>query len=101
MTAIEGRRLWGELHEFARGSKLRHDQLTFFPRWLAEVEQTLGCVSCFWKVERFCKLWPVAYGEEFELWATCLHDYVNKEMGRNLVYPDLTLAPLKAKGIIQ
>lgn len=93
--------LWSELHEFANKVKVGQDQLLFMSTWLHKSFMALGCVSCWFKVKRFCDLWPIAYGEELYLWSICLHDYVNKEMGKPLFYPELTLAPLRAKGILQ
>lgn len=95
------RALWLELHEFAKKVKVRHDQLSFIAVWLRDTHDALDCGSCWNKLVWFCKKWPIAYGEEFYLWSICLHDYVNKEMGRPLFYPELTLAPLTARDIIQ
>lgn len=100
MDQATARRMWYCLHRFARREKARVNQVAFVEKWLSDVEAKLGCTSCFWKVKRFCDLWPVAYGEELWLWSICLHDYVNKELGRSLFHPDITLAPLMAKGII-
>lgn len=93
--------MWQELHEFAGIKKDILDQISFVENWLQAVHEEIDCNSCWWKVRNFCRLWPVAYGEDLYLWSICLHDYVNKEMGKPLFYPDLTLAPLKARGIIQ
>lgn len=95
------RQLWHELHTRAECWKFDLDQKTFVANWLSDVEDTLGCASCWSKVKLFCKLYPVDYGQELWLWSICLHDYVNKEMGHPLFYPDLTLAPLRLKGLIQ
>lgn len=101
IDANTARHFWNELHTNAKGLKSNLDQKRFMANWLLDVEAALGCSSCWGKVKRFCARWPVAYGEELWLWSICLHDYVNKEMGRPLFYPDITLAPLKQKGIIQ
>lgn len=93
--------LWSELHAESKELRSELAQMMFMTRWLEEAKACLGCSSCWQKVERFCTLWPVAYGEDLWLWSICLHDYVNKEMGKPLFYPDLTLAPLTAKGIVQ
>lgn len=93
--------LWIELHAHAKELQSETAQRMFMTRWLAEAEKATGCTSCWKKVERFCRLWPVAYGAGLWLWSVCLHDYVNKELGKGLFYPQLTLAPLFAKGIIQ
>lgn len=95
------RRLWSELHTAAKGLKSNLDQISFMVKWMDEAKDAIECTSCWAKVKRFCGLWPIAYGEELWLWSICLHDYVNKELGRPLFRPDLTLAPLLAKGIIQ
>ena len=95
----KARWLWKELHEF--NSKVSLDQVSFMCQWLPSVKFLLGCESCFRKLEYFMRLWPVEYGEGFQTWGICLHDYVNKELGRNLFYPDLTRPLLAAKGIIQ
>lgn len=101
MDALIGRALWFELHSKAGELKVDLGQISFMADWSARAEAALGCRSCWWKVERFCKLWPIAYGADFYLWSICLHDYVNKELGRPFFFPELTLAPMTAKGIIQ
>lgn len=99
MSPQTGNALWAQLHLVAKQTTARQE--VFFPVWMDRVKFNLGCVSCGKKLDWFCKLWPVAYGKEFWLWSICLHDYVNKEMGRPLFHPDLTLAPLRSKGLIQ
>lgn len=93
--------LWSELHSMAREEISPSSQRMFMQRWLEETKALAACPSCWWKVERFCTHWPVAYGADLWLWSVCLHDYVNKELGKPLFYPELTLAPLTAKGILQ
>lgn len=95
-----GRLLWAQLHMFA-AQRASDAQKAFLPVWLERVKFNLGCVSCYKKTERFISLWPPDFGKGFELWANCLHDYVNKELGKPLWAPHLTLEPLKLKGIIQ
>ncbi len=101
MHADTGRALWFAIHNYAELIKDEQRQREVFALWVKDVELTIGCKSCFKKLERFMKLWPVAYGEGLYLWSICLHDFVNKELGRKLFYPELTLAPLMQKGIIQ
>lgn len=101
MDANRGRRLWQILHLYAKHQKSGLDQQIFYSEWLAEVKKEIGCESCFNKVVWFVKKWPVDYGEGFYLWSICLHDYVNKELGRKLFFPELTLEPLRKYGIIQ
>lgn len=101
MDVAKARRLWIDLHDFAQRVKVRHDQLSFMDNWLNEAHSIVDCASCWWKVVRFCNLWPIEYGDGLYLWSICLHDYVNKELGRVLFYPDLTLEPLIKRGIIQ
>jgi len=93
--------LWSELHAHAKELQSPTAQRMFLTRWLAEAKAVSGCTSCWKKVERFCQLWPVDYGDGLWLWTICLHDYVNKDLGKPLFYPQLTLAPLLEKGIIQ
>lgn len=91
------RRLWEQLHTFARGQKISQD--LFLNAWLADVQSMLNCETCFKKLVRFVQLWPP--DSDLNLWAICLHDYVNKEMGKPLFFPELTLAPLFKRGITQ
>ena len=99
MRAEVGNALWESLHQAARFTVA--EQQTFFPSWLEMVRAQLGCKSCEWKLDRFMRLWQVDYGEGFYMWSICLHDYVNKELGKGLFFPNLTLAPLAYYGIIQ
>lgn len=101
IDALKTRKLWYELHTFAKEIKVSSAQLSFVENWLQRAHATLGCPSCWWKVRNFCRAWPVSYGDDLYLWSICLHDYVNKEMGKALFYPELTLAPLRLRGIIQ
>lgn len=101
MDASRGRQLWRVLHLYASHPNVSLDQQIFFSEWLAEVQKSLGCESCFKKVVWFQVKWPVDYGENFYLWSICLHDYVNKELGRPLFLPNLTLEPLTKRGILQ
>ncbi len=108
MDVTRARQLWHDLHHFADiaaiyvdNVEVDLDQQGFMSNWFAHVKATLECSSCWRKVEYFCRLWPVAYGDGLRLWSICLHDYVNKELGRPLYHPDLTLAPLTEKGIVQ
>lgn len=94
-------RLWSELHTAAKELKTGLDQISFMAKWAIEAEAALGCGSCWKRVKWFCSKYPITYGSELWLWTICLHDFVNKEVGRPLFYPDLTLARLKLKGIIQ
>lgn len=100
MHATEGRRLWKGLHTFAENVFDGNTQRMFFSLWFSEVEGALGCSSCFRKLKWFREKWPEDYGQGFGLWSQCLHDYVNKELGKPLFLPDLTLAPLRLRGII-
>lgn len=97
----KARMLWGELHSFGKQEHTLSQQMLFFAEWLASVEAMLGCATCFKKVKLFLSKWPVDYGEGFHLWGICLHDYVNKDLGRNLFYPQFTIAPLTSRGILQ
>jgi len=101
MHQITAHILWLELHTEAKRLKSNLAQKMFMLAWMAEAKASLGCSSCWQKVEWFCQHWPVAYGKDLWLWSICLHDYVNKELGKPLFYPQLTLAPLTRKGIIQ
>lgn len=101
MDAVKGRQLWRVIHLYAKHPNVSQDQQIFYSEWLAEVKNVIGCESCFKKVKWFEQKWPVEYGEHFYLWSICLHDYVNKELGRALFFPDLTLEPLKQHCILQ
>ena len=98
MTPEVGTGLWIELHE---GVKVSLDQKMFVSAWLTKAKGLLGCSSCWIKVNRFLKLWPVDSIENGVLWAACLHDFVNKELGKPLHLPNITLAPLRQRGIFQ
>lgn len=98
IDANKARLLWHELHEFM-GTE--DQQKAFFSAWLSRVELMLGCASCFKKVRQFVSYWPVDYGEGFHFWGICLHDSVNKDLGRSLFYPEITVAPLTRRGILQ
>ncbi len=100
INVLIARELWRQLHIFAGLKKPLRAQEVFLGDWLENVEAQLDCGSCFRKVKRFLKLWPIEYGEGLWLWSVCLHDYVNKELGRALFLPHLTLAPLRTRGII-
>lgn len=101
MTAATGRELWKKIHSFSKGSTSVSEQEVFFSYWMAEVESALSCKSCFQKVKWFLKQWPVSFGGNFHLWILCLHDYVNKEMGKPYHFPHLTLDLLTQHGIVQ
>lgn len=102
IDAIKARVLWYELHLFQSGQKIDLDQQkTFFAGWLVRVENLLDCSTCFRKLKWFLSKWPVDYGEGFHTWGICLHDFVNKQLGRKLFYPEISLAPLTKHGIIQ
>lgn len=98
MDAKAGNELWKQLHEFA---ETRRYAGLFFEKWMLEVKANIGCETCFKKLHWFLKKWPVDYGNGFQLWAWSLHDFVNKELGRPLYYPEKTLEPLMQRGIIQ
>lgn len=99
MHVDTARGLWAALHRYSQKSE--REQRIDFHFWLIEVESTIGCETCFRKLQWFLKMWPVEFGEHFWLWSICLHDFVNKQLGRKLFYPDLTVEPLTAKGIFQ
>lgn len=101
MDTATAHNLWNELHMQSERLKVDLDQERFFANWFNKVKSALGCTSCWKKIEWFCQRWPVLYGSCFWLWSICLHDYVNKELGKPLFYPNLTLAPLTQKGMIQ
>lgn len=101
INPVKGAELWKLLHETAKEEKDTVKQHNFMCSWWLKVEYLLGCASCFRKLKRFIDRWPVDFGEGFYLWTICLHDFVNKEMGRKLFYPKFTLAPLTERGIIQ
>lgn len=101
MTAATGQELWRKIHIFAKGSKSVLEQELFFSYWMAEVHSGIGCESCFKKIGFFLKQWPTDFGKGFHLWSMCLHEYVNKELGKPMFAPNLTLAPLRNRGIIQ
>lgn len=98
MDALAGRMLWKRLHEFAEEGIYAG---RFFEKWMLEVKANIGCETCFKKLVWFLKKWPVDYGNGFQLWAFCLHDFINKELGKPLHFPELTLDPLIIRGIIQ
>jgi len=100
MEAEKGRELWASLHTFAGMRETPDMQLVFMEDWLAKVGVAMGCPTCFHKVVRFTRRWAPDYGEGFETWAFCLHDYINKELGKKMFKPELTLALLLQKGII-
>ncbi len=99
MDTQTGRILWYQLHCAADNNMIA--QKGFIPVWLDRVKFNLGCTSCYKKLEWFMSKWPPEYGKGFDLWVTCLHDYMNKELGKPLFAPHLTLEPLTQKGIIQ
>lgn len=102
IDASKGRALWGELHAVGRREKINlAQQKAFFAAWLMKVETLLTCQSCFRKLSFFVSKWPVDYGEGFHVWGICLHDYVNKELGRDLFHPEISIALLTRRGIIQ
>lgn len=101
MQVSTGRMLWGVLHEYSENPGNAQHKQAFLEQWFTQVKESLGCASCFKKLERFQRLWPTPDGEELYLWGLCLHDYVNKELGKPLHFPESTLAPLKQKGIVQ
>lgn len=93
--------LWSALHVAGKDLISSNSQKIFFECWIFQVEGDIGCETCFKKLQWFLKMWPVDYGEGFYLWGICLHDFVNKELGRPFFYPNLTLEPLRGRGIIQ
>lgn len=99
MNAHTGRELWKQLHEIPLAGVSFQEYI--FPLWMESVKALLECPSCFRKIIFFLRKWPVEYGEGFDLWAKCLHDYVNKELGKPLFFKELTLEPLKERGIVQ
>lgn len=99
MNALGGQKLWGELHQAATLSP--SDQLMFFTFWLNQVREELGCVSCYRKLTWFLGMWQPDFGEGFKLWGFCLHDFVNKELGKPFFHPEVTLDPLTRRGIIR
>lgn len=101
MTAATGQELWRKIHAFAKSTKSVSEQELFFSYWMLEVHSSIGCETCFKKVVRFLKLWPADFGKGFHLWSICLHEYVNKELAKPMFAPNLTLAPLRQRGIIQ
>jgi len=100
MEAITGRILWEQLHHIMPRMHVKGQRIAF-EQWLRRVKFNMGCTTCFKKVEWFMEKWPVEFGTGFIQWGTCLHDYVNKELGKPLWAPHLTLEPLTKKGIIQ
>lgn len=99
MDALTGRILWFQLHTAGKWSSDK--QRAFLYVWLERVKFNLGCSTCFKKVDWFISKWEPEYGKGFDMWAMCLHDYVNKELGKPLFAPHLTLEPLAKRGIIQ
>jgi hypothetical protein len=99
IDVFQARALWGELH--SHSSKSNHDQVLFLSSWLKRVREILTCSTCYAKVERFKNLYQPDYGEGFHFWGVCLHDFVNRELGRPLHRPDLTIPVLTSKGIFQ
>lgn len=101
MQQSTGRLLWGVLHEFASNHSTLAQRRVFLSSWFQQVKQHLGCATCFKKLERFQKHWHFDQAEDFYIWTVCLHDYVNKELGKPLYRPKYTLVLLKRKGIVQ
>lgn len=99
MDARTGRFLWEQLH--FHFPKYIGSQGVAFHLWLDRVKFNLGCNACYKKLEWYVIKWPPEFGKGFELWAMCLHDYVNKELGKPLFAQHLTLEPLTRKGILQ
>lgn len=97
----KSRELWRQLHEFGTSNDTPKEQNEFILEWICSVKKLIRCKSCFRKLVVFLLRWPVEYGEGFYLWGLCLHDYINKELGKRLFYSQLTLTPLMGKGIIQ
>ena len=97
----KARKAWADLHEIGLAVDSPSSQRVFMLDWFRYVRDVIDCQSCLWKLALFLDRWPVEYGEGFYLWGVCLHDYVNKELGKKLFYPELTLAPLTKKGILQ
>ncbi len=102
MTDVsQSRKLWRQLHHFGLLDYDPKDQEAFFTEWVQSVSNVIQCTTCFRKLLFFLNHWPVDYGEGFYLWGLCLHDYINKELGKPLFYPNSTLEPLRLHGIIQ
>lgn len=99
MDAPTGRILWLQLHGAAKWNSTK--QRAFLYIWQERVKFNLGCNTCYKKVDYFISKWPPEFGNGFDLWATCLHDYINKELGKPFFAPHLTVVPLTQKGIIQ
>jgi len=101
MQPHAGRWLWWQLHTFTEKIDQSPEQRkAWLANWFATVKKLLGCDSCYKKLERFCNLWEPPLNGDLHAWGMCLHDYVNHELGRGLAYPELTLAPLKERGIV-
>jgi hypothetical protein len=101
MDARKGQELWKRLHDFAQANESSPQaQESFFVDWFLEVEAAIGCASCYRKLFRFVKFWPPDFGGNFYFWTICLHDYVNKELGKPLHFPELTIAPLRLIGLM-